>query len=169
MHDQWDENLFGEMMTLEANCIKLSKGAASNSAFLCNVIDQGKYKWKFKLKKLANRAHWTTTIGIWKCNKHIEPKVNDIFTKGNHMAYGYAVNRGTLVDEETGSKADYGTKYGTNCKEGDIVEMLIDLDKLELKYIVNGKDYGKAFEIEKTAYKAAVNLFARDDEIEIIQ
>ena len=54
------------------------------------------------------------------------------------------------------------------CKIGDVITMILDLDKLELYYIINGKQYPKAFSIEKTRYRAAVVLSAKRNKIKLL-
>ena len=43
-------------------------------------------------------------------------------------------------------------------KNGDIIEMILDLNHLTLSYKVNDKEYNAVFEIEKGEYRAAVTL-----------
>ena len=74
------------------------------------------------------------------------------------VGYGFAYNIGVLTDVKTGS-ADTEMKYGVKARSGDIVEMHCDMNRLELSFRVNGIDYGVAYkDIEKTEYRAAVNL-----------
>lgn len=173
-HDEWDPQLIGPLLQLDAQNHTVtmtggdSKREMAQSAFLRNVVSRGQYKWRFKWMKLNHALYWSSTLGIWKADKGLTPKIDNIFTLGNHIAYGFAANAGTLVDPSTGSGGDGGTKYGTPCHDRDIIEMCIDLDRLELGYTINGKDYGKAFDIEKTAYRAAVNLCKLNDSVKII-
>ena len=62
------------------------------------------------------------------------------------------------------------SKYGERkCLSGDVIDMILDLEKLELSYIVNGKNFGVAFtEIEKTEYRAVVSANVVDDAIEFV-
>ena len=39
-----------------------------------------------------------------------------------------------------------------------MVVMTLDLDELTLSYTLKGKDYGKAFDVEQTEYRAVVTL-----------
>ena len=34
------------------------------------------------------------------------------------------------------------------CKEGDVIDFYLDLDKVELSYAVNGKNYGKTHDVD---------------------
>jgi len=174
LHDRWDEDLLGPLLSLNqhTHTVTMTGGDLRRehpqSAFLCNVVDRGQYKWRFQWTKLKYALYWSSTIGIWKCSQGFSPQTNGIFTLGEHVAYGFAANAGTLVDPSSGSGGDGGTRYGAPCSDNDIVEMCIDLDRLELGYTINGKDYGPAFEIEKTAYRAAVNMCKLHDSIRII-
>ena len=53
------------------------------------------------------------------------------------------------------------TKYGMECKERDVIEMELDLNNLTFEYIINGKNYGIAFDnTENCNYRAAVTIFS---------
>merc|ERR1719206_18646 len=171
-NDRFSQDEIGNVMGVYRNRLTLTGGffhrQLPNSAFLSNVIDRGRYSWRFRLANVnSGHTYWTTTIGIWKCRKGIVPPINHIFTIGQHVAYGFAANIGVLVDPATGHDDEQKT-YGQWCRAGDIVEMHIDLVRCELRFIINGVDYGKAFDIEKTAYRAAVNLSQIDDAVELI-
>ena len=48
--------------------------------------------------------------------------------------------------------------------------MICDLEKYQLKFIINNHDYGIAFdEIEKTKYRAVINLHDVNDSIMLLQ
>ena len=62
-------------------------------------------------------------------------------------------------------------KYGQNhnFKGGDIIDMILDLDKLQLSYKVNDTDLGVAFsKIEPTSYRACIDICSEDDSVQII-
>ena len=46
--------------------------------------------------------------------------------------------------------------------------MYVDFDKLQLSYIINGKDYGVAFKITKGKYKVAINMYQEGDIISLV-
>jgi len=171
-NDRFSADAIGDIMGLYQKRLTLTGGFSRrqlpNSAFLSNVIDRGRYSWRFRLIEVATKQYWTSTIGIWKCRKGAAPPINRIFTLGEHVAYGFAANIGALVDPATGHE-DEERPYGLWCRGGDIVEMHIDLTRCQLSFKINGVDYGKAFDIEKTAYRAAVNMSQVDDAVEIIE
>ena len=61
-------------------------------------------------------------------------------------------------------------KYGTVCKEGDVVGMDLDLNKGTLAFTVNGQDQGVAFEDIATdqEYRLAVSLTGNGNTMQII-
>ena len=80
-----------------------------------------------------------------------------------NSGYGYAYGFGIKVIN-AGSRE----KYGKICVTGDIIDMYCDLNNLQLRFSVNGIDQGISHKIEKTKYKAAVNLFIKDDSIQLL-
>ena len=171
-NDRFAENQIGDIMGVYQKRLTLTGGffrrQLPNTGFLSNVVDRGRYSWRFRLVQVSLHRYWTLTIGIWKCRKGVAPPINHIFTIGKHIAYGFAANVGVLVDPETGHD-DEELSYGKWCRAGDVVEMRVDFGRLELSFVINGKDYGKAFTIEKTAYRAAVNLSQIGDTVELIE
>ena len=50
----------------------------------------------------------------------------------------------------------------------DIIEMEINLNDLYVKYIINGRDYGEAFNLKDQKYRCAFYLFKDGDKLEIV-
>lgn len=182
--DCFDTGSIGSSMKLQQNGHKVTMMKdRPESAFLRHVVDARcrHYTWRFRFNRLRFAHFWTTTIGIWKCRKATSssPKTDGIFTidgaypkdpaGASHIAYGIAANKGTLVDPESGSGGDGGASFGKMCGTGDIVDMMLDFEKLELHFSVNGTAYGCAFAVEDTEYRAAVNLSQKGDSIQIMK
>ena len=139
--------------------------------------------WRMKIIKMKKDSAWSMTIGV--CKKRVDQNVNETdshndnrryltsrsntFAFGQADRYGYAVNVGTLIDH---TQSGYlGRKYGKKCVAGDIVTMILDLDKLELRYIVNDDEYPVAYDdkqIVKGEYFAALNLYNAGDCVEFL-
>jgi len=176
--DQWDVDHIGDMMELQGNRITFTGGHADsnghrhlrgNSAFLSNVLHQGVHRWTFKTN--IRFCHWwSATIGIWKCSDNSSPPRGDIFTLGDHRGYGLNLSEGTLVDPMTGKVPSVSpVEYGKRCVGANVVEMVLDLDALTLKFVINGTDYGKAFDVERgSRYRAAINLSQIKDSVELL-
>eukprot|EP01084_Bolivina_argentea_P034575 64017_1 len=162
-NDNWDKTLVGDFMHIdEHNCLT-HKGDVSGTAFLTKEFDSGVHSWRFKIEKVCDygKNDWTTTIGIFDATENMSIACNDVFVR---YGIGFGYQMGHIVNCD----ADDFTEYGIRCKKGDIIEMIVDCDKQELKYIINGVDYGKAFDIDKKKYRAAVNLWAKGDAIRLL-
>ena len=121
----------------------------------------GIHAWKFKVDNIKSSWH---VIGIWKCDK----KFTDVYENG----YGYIISAGYLTNPR--DYGNLGKGYGTvvrddwverryKCKNGDLIEMIVDMDKLSISYKVNDKDFGVAFEeIDETEYRAGITTCYRD-------
>ena len=67
------------------------------------------------------------------------------------------------------SPGNCGSKYGVRCKNGDIIEMILNLNTLCLSYKINEKNYGTAFKnIENTSYRAAITFFVNGEKVTLI-
>eukprot|EP01084_Bolivina_argentea_P260270 439479_1 len=163
--DMWDPQHIGcemEIDTKDSNIISYKLNAFSglcgyNTAFLsriCDPLSKSIYHWKFKIIMLSNV--WNL-IGIWKITNNSPPK-DTYFTKGFYTGYAINITRGRLVVLTSGGKSS--GDYCCQCKSADVVEMFLDCTKdVELKYTINGKDYGVAFKIDtRHKYRAAVCL-----------
>merc|ERR1712048_731827 len=118
-------------------------------------VSTGVHYWKFKIVKLLLAYNnYTHYFGIWGTKSTGDPmkrfmscKPAYSFCAGNNWTYGPGASQ---------------TKYyvtGRKCKSGDIIEMICDFNKLTLRYKINDKDCGIAFNnIQKCAYRAAVHV-----------
>lgn len=187
--DRFDTASIGASMELQLNEHKVTMTTDKpESAYLRHIIDSRcrRYTWNLRLNRLGFAHYWTTTIGIYKCHKATSngskpPRTNGIFTIDGefpndpngigNVAYGFAANKGTLVEPDSGSGADgeNAKRYGQRCGTGDVVEMMLNFETLELSFIINGTPYGCAFAVEDTEYRAAVNLCQEGDSIQIMK
>ena len=57
------------------------------------------------------------------------------------------------------------------CAVNDVIEMILDLNKLELKYMVNEIDFGVFFDksmLEQTSYRAMVSVWGVGSVIKLL-
>ena len=158
-----------EYFTVHGNYIKLNEtkdimeftedydNSNSNTAYGNIVItknDTGKFIWTFKIVKPHQEA--IIAIGIDSSNKKF---VNNRFyhTDNKNMFYGYqsygdeifcdngkgARIANVIVKKRMDYIEDYGCIYSDQCNE---IKMKLDMDQKILRYYVNGKDQGIAFE-----------------------
>ena len=143
------------------------------SAYLLGIIDSGVHEYKLNISRLKRglTGGWKQTIGIWKVNENNKPPWSgDFFLKARKGSLGLN-NRGRRLVGEKLYPGDDQHDYN-NCpgyKSGDTVDMIIDFDKLELRFKINGKDYGKAGDLNpEHKYRVAVSLMIKDDAIQLL-
>ena len=155
----WGKKAIGDQITLNIDTNTITMNAEeyeSNSAFL-STITEGKEVYHWKLKVINNKlnALWSSTMSLY-----------GIYDDDNKpRGYVFAYNYGKLV-HLNGTRCT--TDYGIKCNDGDIIEMICDMDKLELKFIINNTDYGKAFDIKKAKYRAVVDMMGSGDSIMLL-
>ena len=163
LNDKFDPDNIGKhhIFDAEENSIKHDKTIDDNidifwvSSFGKEIVSKGRFEWRFELKNIPNDDPWAIYIGIWKVNdeQNKKPPTGSYFTQ-DRGGYAYEVNCGRMVSDNGDGEGD---SYGVKCVTGDILDMIIDLDKCTLSYCVNGTDLGIAkAEIESVAYRAAV-------------
>eukprot|EP01084_Bolivina_argentea_P209042 356176_1 len=158
LYDEWDSQYIANVHTLneENQCIEHTGRLKYESSF-CSTIahsDYGEYHWKFKIKHDIKQVYWIV-IGIWKTMSKPKPPTHTHFTEGSSYksGYGYVVTEAQTTGPTGGVS---GGSYGVKCKSGDIVDMFLNFDDLTLKYSVNDKDMGVAYQITNTPYRAAI-------------
>ena len=173
-NEQFDPNQCHQDFKLSSNntivtCIK----NGSKSILLTQTVSKGIHKWKFKLVTIyCVSTPYYLSIGAWKA-KYILDRNTFLFgdrrsKKGEGKVYAWNIGQGFTTNGEEDS---YNRNYakGRRSIEGDIIEMVLDLNKLEIRFILNDKDQGVAFEdIEKTDYKAAVDIWKGTDTIQLL-
>lgn len=144
-----------------------SKGASTayGNIFITKRLDIISYKWTFNIKYLR----WTMLIGIDSNPKFRNTDFSNFYrnftTKHNDTFCGYSSD-GNLYHNNNRHCDQYGIEY----KTGDIIQMVINLRKETLGFIVNGQHQGIALtklDLVHNSYKMAVALFHPDDCIEI--
>ena len=133
-----------------------------HTAFFTKIAKTATHEWKFRLNKFDS-AGFTTIIGIWKTTF---PMKYDAKLSISPQFYGFYVNNKVLTATDEDIRREYGDRY---CKQGDVIEMILNLNKLQLSYKVNGEDYGIAFNnISDTTYRAALCLHYSGDSVELL-
>ena len=175
--DKWDQDCIGKGMRVDIDGILIKDSAKKRrdyaTAFLTKVFSKGIHRWKFKVLSICENAqkqyndnNWTTTIGIYPLSK-IPPKYICDFAFPHCGGCGFDYKLAGLAHFERAKHKK--RKYGKRCYVDDIIEMIVDCDKGELSYIINGNDYGIAFSIDTNEkYRAAVNLDRAGDSIQLL-
>eukprot|EP01083_Nonionella_stella_P106460 307338_1 len=151
--------------TTKRNIIRKTEGKRGyQSAFLMNRISSGVHQWSFKI--LSHSGGSNIDIGIWKTKQYGKPITDNYFTKKKNNGYAYVCTRGVITLDNSAGR--YGLRYGKRCVANDVIDMILDMNKLELSFCVNKHSYGKAFSIENTTYRAAVDMYSQHDQLQLV-
>ena len=172
MDDNWDKNCIGKAMEVCDNACLIKRGDSYGgcTAFLSKEFDSGIHSWTFKIRHVwidrwGESLSWQTALGIFPASKIPPQCVTNtafIFSGG----YGFCYRMGRSIDYH---KKKYYRKYGKRCYVDDIIEMIVDCDKGEMRYRINGTEYENAYNIIKhRKYRAAVALFCKGDSIQLL-
>ena len=169
--DLFDPDQHGDAIQINGNSMIAEMNAVDvENVYLKNVVSAGIHVWKFKSIGDCDELGTPDMIGIFNMEynhligKH-DGRYFDNYYDTDKCAcichgYGFASD-GILTNEEDPS--DWGKKYGDHgWKKDDIIEMRLDFNKQYLKFKVNEKGYGVAFEIDATKkWKAAISVGQR--------
>ena len=92
-------------------------------------------------------------IGVWKA-KHNKSTGTSLFKlDARGKSHGWNITHPRIT------KGDGLDKYVKECKVGDTVEMILDIDQSQIRYTLNSKPQGIAFQdIEEGGYVIGVTL-----------
>ena len=106
-------------------------------------------------------------IGIFNTKHNVKAVAKGFFGSVDKLALAFIPTKGQIFTLQENKYAER-KKYGCLCKQNDIIDMELNMNDLELKFIVNGKDYGKAYDLEQGSYRAAVYLYIPQCKIRIL-
>ena len=176
--DRFDPTLHSNLINVTGNIAYIKAEGVEcytlNNAYLSNIVDNGCHHWEFKINKRDSRSF--LYIGIW--NNMLDP-IN--YCRG--FIQGFRVDYDETISLYYGVNFKYGKLRGSNILDtaskqfcdkgingGDIIHMYLDLEKNELRYDINNKIFGKAFDIPSASYRAVVSVGIdfEDQEIELL-
>ena len=175
--DKWDINCKSQHIQIKDNVIT-GHNLDYQTAFLHTICKSpNKYHWRFKIELFNGKyASWNNLIGVYKLNDRPLPSlsVENDFVHMDNCGYAFVSSSGELTDAS--SPGDYcvngtvlNTEFGIACKQGDTIEMTLDLTQWTIGYVINGKDYGVAFrDIEKCDYRAAVCVYGTEIAVKLL-
>lgn len=130
--DEWDKHHIAESIELdEETGIVTQNKPTKTSVFLKEIVDSDIHLWKFKVIKCNNYECTTMHIGIWNVeSNHRIPPTDDTFYCVSTVGYVFVTSTGQI------KSANHQTAYGETCRDGAIVEMIVDFNKLSLSFIL---------------------------------
>ena len=151
--DVWDTNCKGKDVQITTKSI-VTTYTRYTTCYLSRVASKGIHIWRFRIDNKGSGC-WRL-IGIWKTK--YTPNTNSYFVNGGNKAYAFAIDQPRLADPNKDGTNLSGT-YGKVCDKGEIVQMTLNLIDCILSFKIGPNDYGKAFDVEKTSYRAAVTIY----------
>ena len=166
----WDPDGYSKskMQLDEENNIMTQIKKGNASAYLTDIIEKpGIHTITFKILSVE-RDGWIQTYGIWKVDENNNPVLDHDFA--TYVPGSVAINNtGKVVICGKGSFTDKEYKGCPVILKDDIVEMIVDFEQKELRFKINGEDYGKAGDINPDhQYRPAVSLFLKGDAIQLL-
>ena len=137
------------------------------TAFLTQIAESGQHHWKFKIIERPSEDAGNLIIGIVK-DIVIDKVIQDQWIgKSKNASYCLDVSFNELNIHDKCNSWEGG--YATRCKQGDIIDMYLDLDKLELSFSIGGTHYGKAFDVDSGfGYTAAVSVWPNGTKLTLL-
>ena len=156
--DEFDADHISPNLILEGNKITKQRVRSTANAFLKRILEKGYHEWKFKVPRYDARSD--TLVGIWRIRD--EPPLSKSWWH-DEKGHAYGLH---------GRFFGYGCKISDQnvfpCKDNAEIKMILDFDDLSLRFIINGKDYGKCYDIKPGKYRAVVYIYAIGDSVEIV-
>eukprot|EP01084_Bolivina_argentea_P000397 749_1 len=163
--DEWDFETIGDALTLCDNLLTIKHGQAKSGhgALLKNIVNHGKHHWKFQINNITSTG-FNGIIGVFALYPETERDVSGVIN--------YSLSHAICV--ETGQYFTFfgnmPTDYAAPCKEGNIVEMICDMNDGVLKYIVNDIDYGIAATLDSNIeYRAGIYMYLSNDSVTLLK
>ena len=163
--DEWDPKLISKCMELKSKTLT-QIAVGYRSSYGKRIIDSGIFKWILKINQWENNG-FMLGLRTVKSNDDIPP-TNTWFTEcGYKNGYGFRIR--PSLTSLTGPEGYAGGKeYGVEPQNGAIIEMILDLDNLTLSYIIDGVDYGKAFDVTEGKFRLALFLHKVGDSLTLL-
>eukprot|EP01083_Nonionella_stella_P119839 358545_1 len=153
----WDSNTIGHKIKLDGNLVTLSAAdEIDNSAFLIGKVDTKQKQvvhWTFRIEK-CNPTYHECYIGLCPTKNRDFDQLKNTWFFCDDKCYAFSACQGVIRKYDCCDEIRYG-KIG-----GKEVEMVLDCNIMELKYIVDGVDYGKAYDVKPGVYRVG-KLLAR--------
>ncbi|KAJ6239713.1 spry domain containing socs box protein [Anaeramoeba flamelloides] len=120
-----------------------------------SIVTSGVRTFKIKINKMGGNGHDGIMIGV--CNY-------------NHTGVNYTSGNGYMLYSHNGSRYHKGTSinYARTLNINDVVEIRVDMDKKEVSFKVNNKDYGVAYNNLPNQVRLAIDLYYNNDSATII-
>ena len=143
-----------------------SSNPDGGAAYLSNICKQGIHHWKFEIIKHSPISQLYFAVRIIENINVYDVSFRGCVYSGTQSLYGINARYGQLRGNISSTKMF--TQYCDKAKTGDIVEMILDLNKYQLKYIINDVDRGNASDVAEAEYQAVVAVDSPNESIKLL-
>ena len=168
--DEWNKSLMSKVFTLDKNNDKMlchSGKSGLNTAFMTNIVSEGKHCWTFKVIKYVG---CNLMFGIYYANLQRSNALTTYIGSMENTAYAFDFGYGELnIHKRRGEWIKYGIDINYLETEQAEIEMRLDLNNLTLSYTINNFDYGVAFKVKRAKYCAAFTSFYSENSVELLK
>ena len=170
--DHFDPNMTHKLLKIEGNRVihKRHDGWGHRLSFLRNVVSEGINVWKFRFNSNYHEAF--SQVGIWKTKSDKPSFATSIYIDNTNQddisCTGYII---TLHGRQSDPQNVVRYKqewFRPAVKDGDIIEMILDLNKLVLIFKINNVEKVKFEDIENTSYRAALATYREGEKFTLI-
>eukprot|EP01083_Nonionella_stella_P075050 203780_1 len=178
--EEWDKYWINKQLALDVQTQTVTHAKCTNytggSAFLKRVIKSGIHEWRFRIEQcyVPSRKWSTMHIGVYRIRyasaegaprKKTRDPTHSWFAKGVERGYALSVINGKMNDSH-GNMVQQ-KRHKIQCKNGDVIDMMLNMNALSLDFAINGEYYGDTCTIRKGHYRAAVYLTYVGDSIKL--
>ena len=163
--DSWDPQRKGPNLAISGTSI-MHYSSGYQSAYCRNAVSEGIHSWTFKIETIT-RGWFLLGVYESRCDVILQ----NSFQHNPTGSYCLELTSGQLPSlSKSGCWITDSNKrnYGPKCKNGDVIRMTLDLVFCTLSYGVNGRYYGKAWDVEKSSYRAACTMRGNADGINLL-
>ena len=171
---QFDDEWKSQNLQLQNDTVSVKEDShpAYNYIYSQNIMSSGQHQWTFKIIKIKTESNNHDFFFGIKEEGEDKQKIGWFSGKYTPTYYLMGIYPNKKKPKNTAAQIWSHTvkwdEYGKYLEDGDIVTMCIDLDKWQLKYIINDKDYGVAANIKIGSYRAVVMMYDLGDIIQLM-
>lgn len=176
LFNAWEKDTFETAtmdMRLSNDKSKITKKITDgfSNAFGKKCIKEGCHIWKFWIQDYDSRDS-DILIGVWKSltDDSINSQLGGPLAHSDEpfIAIQHNITYGFGLQGKVFMNTLKVLPYGMICHNGAIIEMILDLDNHSLKFIINGKDFGKACTVQQGIYRAVVYVYKQGDTVQML-
>ena len=162
-NDKWNTSFIDERFEFHGDTVKiLDKGY--NHIYLTNIVEFGTHHWKFKLSRY-HPVHFSYRIGIFKV-KEGQQKYFDQVVGQINTVYAMNLERCSInIHDHTDEWEQHETM---KAKQGDIVDMYLNLETLQLQFVLNGEKCHDSITVDKCKYVGVAHMYETGDCIQLL-